>query len=164
MTKEEVIKALEDAKVDISLTKDGEIRADLLELALDGVNARAGKEALAEELNAYEENIDRLTKRCEELHDELEKTKVNANNVEVYETTIDTLNKRIEELEEQKTPAEKANLVYFKKEKKKYRLTLPSTNFRGKKINAEILNKDQSLLEELIATGTSLLVEEGKEA
>jgi TolA-binding protein len=156
MTKEEIIKALEDAKVDISLTKEGEIRADLLELALDGVNARTAKEALTEEVNSYKETVDSLNKRIEELEG-------NSGNEETYKSTIETLNKRIEELEEQKTPVEKADLIYRKKDAKKYRMKLPSTNFKGRKINAEILNKDQSLLEELFATKTSLLVEEGKE-
>jgi hypothetical protein len=125
MNKEEVIKALEDAKVDVSLTQEGEIRADLLELALEGVNASRAKEA--------------------------------------YEQTIATLNERIEELEKQKTPVEKANLILRKKNKKEYRMKLPVVNFKNQKVTAEALNNDQNLLEELLATKTSLLVEEGKE-
>ena len=132
MKKEEIIKALEDAKVDVSLTEGGEIRADLLELALEGVNAKAATEA-------------------------------HKSAVEAYDTTIETLNTRIEELEKQKTPAEKKDLVYHKKGKKKYRMKLPVVNFKNKKVTAELLNKDQNLLEELLATKTSLLVEEGKE-
>ena len=125
MKKEDIISALAEAKVDITLTGEGEIRAEVLELALAGTGAK-----------------------------QLEDDKA------TLETTIETLNERIEELEKQKTPVEKADLVHRQKVKEDYRLKLKVTRFKGQLINAEILNKDQGLLEELIKSKSPVLVKE----
>lgn len=155
MTKDKVIEALERLGVDASLTEAGEVRADLLEIALKGANIKhilaEAEESAAHDLATANDKITKL----ESAADEAKKAN---------EAATDTLMKRIEELEDQKTPVEKAGKILHKKSGKNYRLKLPKTNFRGKLVTAETLNQDQSLLKELIASKTTLLMEVKKEA
>ncbi len=67
MTKEEILKALGDAGINTTLTEAGEIRAELLELALAGVNAKSAQAESAKAEKAYVKTIDTLNERIEEL-------------------------------------------------------------------------------------------------
>lgn len=63
MTKEESLQILGDAKIDITLTDKGEIRASVLELAAKGVRSEADAEAHAKVVESLNETIADLEKR-----------------------------------------------------------------------------------------------------
>lgn len=74
MNKEETLKALGEAGINTTLTDAGEIRAEMLELALAGVNAKSAKAEAAKAEEAYVKTIGMLNIRIEEL--EQQKTPV----------------------------------------------------------------------------------------
>jgi len=67
MNKEETLKALGEAGINTTLTDAGEIRAELLELALAGVSAKGAKADSAKAEEAYLNTIGTLNERIDEL-------------------------------------------------------------------------------------------------
>lgn len=64
MTKEESLEILNAAGVDISLTKQGEIRSDVLALAAQGVQAKANAEAYEETIATLNEQLEAADKKA----------------------------------------------------------------------------------------------------
>lgn len=142
MKKAEIITELNSLKVDLTPAQDGTLKAETLQLILDG----------AEKLPAIENELKATTAALEESQTALEESLAD----------VEALNEKLAEIEANPKSAEKKKPV-FKVGKKSYQLVIPESRIMlAGKVNVvseETLRANNDLLTHCVKIGAGCLVE-----